>query len=63
LLRFARNDVEGFEFQSAKHPTSRGAMPELRDNISPKTETERGPKPSAVQTGKTIDECHWRDVG
>ena len=33
LLRFARNDVESFEFQSAKRPHSRGTMPELCDNV------------------------------
>jgi hypothetical protein len=35
LLRFARNDVESFEFQSAKRPHSRGTMPELCDSLSP----------------------------
>jgi hypothetical protein len=35
LLRFARNDVESFESQSAKRPHSRGTMPELCDSLSP----------------------------
>ena len=35
LLRFARNDVESFEFQSAKRQHSRGTMPELCDSLSP----------------------------
>ncbi|MBT1515781.1 hypothetical protein KIP88_35500, partial [Bradyrhizobium sp. SRL28] len=35
LLRFARNDVESLEFQSAKRPHSRGTMPELYDSLSP----------------------------
>jgi hypothetical protein len=35
LLRFARNDVESFEFQSAKRPHSHGTMPELCDSLSP----------------------------
>ena len=35
LLRFARNDVESFEFQSAIRRHSRGTMPELCDNLSP----------------------------